>query len=188
MLIGYALCGSFCTFSRNIAVIERLRALGHDILPIMSANAYYTDTRFGEAKIHRDRIESICGREIIYTIAQAEPLGPSILLDILIVAPLTGNTLAKVANGITDTSVTMACKAHMRSERPLLLALASNDAMSANLKNIGALLQKKNVYFVPMQQDDPRKKPHSLVAEFELIPELVEQTIDGIQSRPLFLS
>ncbi len=187
MLIGYALCGSFCTFSKSIAVMEQLASQGHEVMPIMSRNAFTTDTRFGKSAEICERIERICGRPIIHTIDEAEPLGPKISLDLLIVAPLTGNTLAKLANGITDTAVTMACKAHMRSDRPLLLALASNDAMSANLANIGQLLLRKNVYFVPMVQDDPASKPHSLVACFDRIPEAIDAAMAGKQLRPLFL-
>ncbi len=187
MLIGYALCGSFCTFSRSIDVMEKLRSDGHDILPIMSEIAYSTDTRFGKAEDIRKRIKGICEREIIHTVDGAEPLGPKVKLDALIVSPCTGNTLSKLVHGVTDTSVTMACKAHLRSDRPLLIALASNDAMSANLANLSRLLMRKSVYFVPLLQDDPDKKPHSLVAEFERIPEALEATIKGKQIRPLFV-
>lgn len=186
MLIGYVLCGSFCTFSRSISVMERLIADGHELMPIMSETAYTTDTRFGKASEHRSRIETLCGRSIIHTVETAEPLGPKLSLDLLIAAPLTGNSLAKLANGITDTAAAMACKAHMRTDRPLLLALASNDAMSANLKNIAALLMRKNVFFVPMEQDDPVGKPHSLVAQFERIPEAAAAAMAGRQLRPLF--
>ncbi len=187
MLIGYAMCGSFCTFSKSIAVLEKLRADGHEIIPIMSAIAHSTDTRFGRAEEIRERISDICGRDIISTVEAAEPLGPKVKLDLLIVSPCTGNTLAKLAQGITDTSVTMACKAHLRCDRPLLIALASNDAMSANLQNIAGLLTRKAVYFVPLSQDDPAGKPHSLVAEFERIPEAVTAAMEGRQIRPLFV-
>lgn len=186
MLIGYAMCGSFCTFSRSLAVLEEL-AREHEIVPIMSENASSTDTRFGAAEDIRRRVEKITGRGIIRTIAEAEPLGPKVPLDLLIVAPVTGNTLAKLAHGVTDTAVTMACKAHLRCDRPLLLAPASNDAMSANLANIGTMLLRKGVTFVPMTQDDPASKPHSLVAEFERIPSLLEVALAGKQTRPLFL-
>lgn len=187
MLIGYALCGSFCTFSRSIAVMERLCADGHELIPIMSGNAYSTDTRFGEAAVIRERIISICGRDIIHTVDAAEPLGPKVKLDLLIVSPCTGNTLAKLACGITDTAVTMACKAHLRCDRPLLIALATNDGMSANLGNLGHMLARKSVYFVPLLQDDPEGKPHSLVAELERIPEAVTAAMEGRQLRPLFV-
>ena len=187
MLIGYALCGSFCTFSRSIAVMEMLRDAGHELIPIMSDAAYSTDTRFGSALSHRLRITEICGRDIIHTVDAAEPLGPKIKLDLLVAAPCTGNTLAKLAQGITDGAVTMACKAHLRCDRPLLLALASNDALSGNLENLARLLKRRSVYFVPLCQDDPIGKPHSLVAEFERIPEAIEAAASSKQLRPLFV-
>lgn len=186
MMIGYALCGSFCTLGRSIDEMIRLKEAGHELLPIMSETAYSTDTRFGSADEISDRIVYICGRQIIHTIADAEPLGPKIRLDLLIISPCTGNTLAKLANGITDTAVTMAAKAHMRCDRPLLIALASNDAMSANLANIGRMLNRKNVYFVPLVQDDPIGKPHSLVADFSLLGEAADAAMEGKQLRPLF--
>ena len=166
----------------------RLVEHGHDIVPIMSENAYYTDTRFQLAEEFSKRVEGICSRPVIHTIADAEPLGPRNPLDILIVSPCTGNTLAKVAHGITDTAATMAIKAHLRVDRPLLLALASNDAMSQNLANIATLMQRKSVYFIPMLEDDPEKKPHSLVAEFELMEECLDMMQRGEQMRPVFLS
>ena len=187
MLIGYALCGSYCTFSKSKEVLRELKSKGHDIMPIMSENAYSTDTRFGTASGHISEIEAICGHRIIHTIADAEPLGPKVKLDMLIVCPCTGNTLAKLASGITDTSVTMACKAHLRCDRPLLIALASNDAMSANLENIARLLKRKAVYFVPLCQDDPEFKPHSLVADFKSVSEAVDAIVCGKQLRPLFI-
>lgn len=187
MLIGYALCGSFCTFRRSLSVMEQLAADGHTLIPIMSEIAYTTDTRFGKAEDIRGQIERICKNSIIHTVADAEPLGPKVKLDMLIVAPCTGNTLAKLANGITDTSVTMACKAHLRCDRPLLLSLASNDALSANLENLARLLKRKSVYFVPLVQDDHEGKPHSLVAQFERIGEAMEAAILGKQLRPLFI-
>ncbi len=187
MLIGYAMCGSFCTFERSFAVMERLVSDGHSLVPIMSEIAFSEDTRFAKAEDVRNRAVKLCGREIIHTVKAAEPLGPKLKLDMLIVSPCTGNTLAKLANGITDTAVTMACKAHLRCDRPLIIALASNDAMSSNLANIGALLMRKSVYFVPMLQDDHKGKPHSLVAEFEKLPEAVSAAMSGSQMRPLFI-
>lgn len=185
-MIGYCFCGSFCTFDRSFRVLEELVGT-YELLPIMSYNAMSTDTRFGLASDHIKRVTELCGRPPILTIADAEPLGPKIPLDAMVVAPCTGNTLAKLALGITDTPVTMAVKAHMRQSRPLLIALATNDAMSANLKNISALLEKKSVFFVPMRQDDTVKKPHSLVAEFEMIPDCLADAISGKQKRPLFI-
>lgn len=186
-MIGYALCGSFCTFAKSVEVLEKLKMTYPDILPIMSFNAYSTDTRFGKREDWIEKIESICGKKIIHTITDAEPLGPKISLDALVISPCTGNTLAKLANGITDTPVCMAAKAHLRSDRPLLIALASNDAMSANFRNLGTLLSRKNIYFVPMKQDDPDKKPHSLVADIDLLPEALDDALSGKQTRKLFI-
>ena len=186
-MIGYALCGSFCTFKESYKALNILKEKYNDILPIMSGNAYTTDTRFGTCEEWKEKIEVLCHHKIIHTVADAEPLGPKIALDALVIAPCTGNTLAKLANGITDTPVCMAAKAHLRSDRPLVIALASNDAMSANLGNIGKLLNRKNIYFVPMVQDDPKSKPHSLVADFSLLPETLENAINGKQIRKLFL-
>lgn len=185
-MIGYAFCGSFCTFDRSISVLKRL-ANDYDVLPIMSHNAASTDTRFGKSADFIKTITDICRREPILTIKDAEPLGPARPLDALVIAPCTGNTLAKLASGITDTSVTMAAKAHLRQSRPLLISLATNDAMSANLKNISTMLEKKGVFFVPMKQDDCLKKPHSLVSEFEMIPECLTSAMNGKQERPLFI-
>ena len=186
-MIGYAICASFCSFSASLATLERLVSSGEEIQPIFSARAFSTDTRFWLASEFASRVESLCGREIIHTIADAEPLGPKKPLDALIISPCTGNTLAKLAHGITDSAVTMAAKAHLRQDRPLLIALASNDAMSQNLANVGALLSRKSVFFVPMRQDDPEKKPHSLVADFSRIPETLTALREGKQLRPLFL-
>ena len=154
----------------------------------MSENAYYTDTRFQKAEEFSARVENLCSRKIIHTVPDAEPLGPRSPLDILVVAPCTGNTLAKVAHGITDTAATMAIKAHLRADRPLVIALATNDALSRNLANIATMLSHKAVYFVPMLQDSPVGKPHSLVAELELIPEVVDSALVGEQHRPIFLT
>ena len=186
-MIGYAFCGSFCTLSHSLAAMRQLRADGYDIQPIMSEKVYETDTRFWRAKEFERTVSELCGREIIHTIVDAEPLGPSVNLDALIISPCTGNTLAKIAGGITDSAVTMAAKAHLRSDRTTLIALASNDAMSANLSNIAKLLLRKNVFFVPMRQDDPEKKPHSLVADFTLLPECLTNAISHRQRTPLFL-
>ena len=185
-MIGYAFCGSFCTFSESFEVLKELKSKYGDIIPIMSYNAYKTDTRFGTAIEWIDKIEGVCERGIINTIADAEPLGPKISLDALVIAPCTGNTLAKLANGITDTPVCMAAKAHLRQDRPLVIALASNDAMSANLSNLGRLLTRKGVYFVPMMQDDPIKKPYSLVSNFSLVEKTLEAALEGKQLRKLF--
>lgn len=186
-MIGYAFCGSFCTFEDSFKVLSEIGSKYGDVVPIMSFNAYKTDTRFGSCEEWIKKIESVCNRRIIHTIEDAEPLGPKISLDALVIAPCTGNTLAKLANGITDTPVCMAAKAHLRCDRPLLIALASNDAMSANLGNIGVLLNRKNIFFVPMKQDEPIKKPHSLVADFSLLLSALEMAFSGKQARKLFI-
>ena len=186
-MIGYAFCGSFCTLSHSLAAFRRLRADGVDLLPIFSERVYETDTRFWRAEEFRHAVESLAGKSAIHTIVEAEPLGPTTPLDALVISPCTGNTLAKLASGITDSAVTMAAKAHLRCDRPLLLALASNDSLSANLSNIAKLLQRKGVFFVPMRQDDPAKKPHSLVADFTCLYDSLGAAMDGRQLRPLFL-
>ena len=160
---------------------------GYEVVPIMSENAYYTDTRFTLAEEFAHKVEALCGRSVIHTIVDAEPLGPKEMLDALIVAPCTGNTLAKAALGITDTSATMAIKAHLRCDRPLVIALATNDALSQNLTNICTMLKRKAVYFVPLLQDAPKQKPHSLVADFSLIGKTLELALIGEQIRPVFL-
>lgn len=185
-MTGYAFCGSHCTLSASLEVMKKLSE-HEEIIPIVSENVCKTNTRFWHADDFIHEIKNITGRYPISSIVDAEPLGPKIKLDSLIISPCTGNTLAKMACGITDTSVTMAAKAHLRSDRPLLIALASNDAMSANLQNIAALLKRKNVYFVPMHQDDPENKPHSLVSDFAALPDAYEKMKLGGQLRPLFL-
>jgi dipicolinate synthase subunit B len=184
-MIGYAMCGSFCTHSQSLCQLEKLAEKGYEIQPIMSEVVYTTDTRFGKARDLVERVESICGRSVIHTIVCAEPLGPQHPLDALIISPCTGNTLAKLSCGITDTAVCMAAKAHLRTDRPLVLALASNDALSANLKNVAALLSRKSVYFVPMVQDDPSGKPHSMVADFSRVCETLSDALAGVQVRKL---
>ncbi|MBQ8848805.1 MAG: dipicolinate synthase subunit B [Clostridia bacterium] len=185
-MIGFAMCGSYCTHKKAIEELEKLTKIT-DIQPIMSENVFSTNTYFGSADDLKEKVSAICGRHIIHTIVDSEPLGPKTPLDALIICPCTGNTLAKIALGITDTSVTMAAKAHLRSNRPLIIALASNDALSANLKNIGALLTRKCVYFVPMRQDDPEKKPHSLVADFSLLIPTYEAAMNGEQYQKIFV-
>lgn len=185
-MIGFAMCGSFCTHDKALAVLEELRGRGYDVLPVLSHAVYETDTRFGTADALLTRVRALCGHDVIHTVAEAEPLGPRVSLDALLICPCTGNTLAKLANGITDTPVTMAAKAHLRSDRPLLITLASNDAMSANLGNMSVLLSRKNVFFTPLLQDDPLRKPHSLVADFSLVSDALEAAMAGKQLRPLF--
>ncbi|MBP5610403.1 MAG: dipicolinate synthase subunit B [Clostridia bacterium] len=186
-MIGYGFTGSFCTLSRGVAEMEKLIAEGHTVLPLMSETVYTTDTRFGRAEDIRRRVGEATGNGIVHTVVDAEPLGPARPLELLILAPCTGNTLAKIAQGITDTAITMAAKAHLRRDRPLLIALASNDLLSANLQNVARMITRRGVYFVPMVQDDPENKPHSLVADFTLIPDCVSAALAGKQIRPLFL-
>lgn len=183
--IGFAMTGSFCTFERCFKQAEILAQLGADLIPIMSEKASSTDTRFGTAADNLRKLEEICGKSVITSITEAEPIGPHDMTDIMIVAPCTSNTLAKLANSITDTAVTMAVKSHLRSGKPVLLAIASNDSLLGSAKNIGELFNRKNYYFVPMVQDDIEKKPASLVARFELIPEAASSAFKGIQLRPI---
>lgn len=178
-MIGYAMCGSFCTLSKSLKTMQELRELGYELEPIMSEIVYTSDTRFGSCEYWRERVADICGRPIIHSIVEAEPIGPKNYLDLLIIAPCTGNTLAKLANGITDTAVTMAAKAQLRADKPVLIALASNDALSANLKNIAAMKQKKNVFFSRSVMDEPISKPHSLVAEFTDIKDMIPQLLES---------
>jgi dipicolinate synthase subunit B len=186
-MIGYAICGSFCTHKRSLEALCELKSYYNEILPIVSFNVQSIDTRFGKASELLASLEEICAQKPILTIEDAEPIGPRIKLDLMVIAPCTGNTLAKIANGITDTAVTMAAKAHLRCDRPLLIALASNDAMSQNLGNVSRLLTRKSVFFTPMLQDDPSGKPHSLVADFSKIKDAFEKMKSGVQIRPLFI-
>ena len=185
-MIGYCFCGSFCTVSRSVGIMRNLAAEGNALLPIMNESVYSTDTRFGKAADTVRTVEDICKAPVIHSIVDAEPLGPQISLDMLVVAPCTGNTLAKLAAGITDSPVTMAVKAQLRCNRPVVIALATNDALSANLKNIGLLMSRKNIYFVPMKQDDPEKKPHSLVCDFDMLKPTMMDAFAGRQIMPIF--
>jgi len=185
-MIGYAFCGSFCTARKSV---ESLRSLSgkYEILPIFSPAFQTIDSRFGNAADFMSEIERICGRKGVRTVDEAEPIGPRVKLDALIISPCTGNTLAKMACGITDTSVTMAAKAHLRNQRPLVIALATNDALSSNLQNIGVMLGRKNVYFVPLGQDDPINKPSSLVCDFGKIEDTLGLALEGRQIQPLLI-
>lgn len=186
--VGFALCGSFCTFKKVIPQIEALISSGYNVIPVMSGVSYSTDTRFGKAEDFVRQIEDITGKKIIHTITAAEPIGPKMLLDALVIAPCTGNTLGKMANGITDTSVTLAAKAHLRNARPVIIAVSTNDALGAAAKNIGLLMNSKNIYFVPMRQDDPENKPNSIVADFTKIPETLNFVLaNGRQNQPLYI-
>ncbi len=179
--IGFAICGSFCTFSKAFTQLERLIAEGAEVTAIMSFNAASLDTRFGKAADHIAYLEKVTGKSVIKTIEDAEPIGPRKMFDALLIAPCTGNTMAKLAAGIIDTPVTMAAKSHIRNASPLIIAPSTNDGLAAAAKNIGALLNYKSVYFVPFGQDDPQKKPRSLSADFGLIPEAVTAALSGIQ-------
>lgn len=183
--IGFAICGSFCTFEKVFCEIEGLVDGGFSVVPIMSENAYTLDTRFGSAAYWRERLAAITGKSIIHTISDAEPIGPQKLLDALIIAPCTGNTLAKLSLGITDTPVTLAAKAHLRNARPLIIAPSTNDALSNAAKNIGALLNYKNVYLVPFGQDSFEKKPMSMVADFSKIKAALDEALLGRQLQPI---
>jgi dipicolinate synthase subunit B len=186
--IGFALCGSFCTFKEVFEEIELLKDEGYNIIPIMSENSYSLDTRFGKAADWQSLFIEITGNEIIHTIPQAEPIGPKKLLDALIIAPCTGNTLAKLTTGVTDSCVTLAAKAHLRNARPLIIAPSTNDALANASKNIGALLNYTNIYFVPFGQDSHQGKPTSMVARFPLIKNTLEYALEGKQIQPIVLS
>ena len=186
--VGFAICGSFCTHSKALQALEELTAAYDTVIPILSESSYSTDTRFGTAAALAARVRELTGREeIISTVREAEPIGPKALLDVLVIAPCTGNTATKLAAGITDTAVTMAAKAHLRNGRPVVLALASNDGLSGGGRNIGELLNRKNYYFVPFGQDDPMKKPCSLVADFTKVLPTVEAALEGRQIQPILL-
>lgn len=185
--IGFALTGSFCTFSKIIPKIKELVKEGAEVLPIMSYNAYELDTKFGKAEDFITQIEEITKNKIIHTIQGAEPIGPKKMTDIMIIAPATGNTIAKLANGITDTPVTMAAKSHLRNENPLIVAISTNDALSSSAKNIGTLLNRKNYYFVPFKQDNPITKPRSIVFNEDYIIRTIEYALDGKQIEPIML-
>lgn len=183
---GFALCGSYCTFRRVIDEMRRIAEQGYRIIPIMSENARSIDTRFGRAEDFVWEVEDICGNQIIKSIVEAEPIGPKKMVDLMIVAPCTGNTLGKLANGITDTTVTMAVKSSLRIGMPIVLAPATNDALAASAQNIGRLMNAKNIYFVPMKQDSPDKKPSSLVSDFTQILPTALAALEGKQLEPVF--
>ena len=185
--IGFALTGSFCTFAESFKAMEKLASLGHELTPITSFNAYGISTRFGTKEENRNRLIDICGREIIHTIEDAEPIGPKKMFDIMIVAPCTSNTLAKLANGVNDTPVTMAVKSHLRNMRPVLIAISTNDALAAAAKNIGQLQNYRNYYFVPYRQDDTEKKPMSMVADFSMMQKAIEAAMRGEQLQPIVM-
>lgn len=184
--LGLAICGSYCTFDKIMPIAESLTEK-YELTAVMSENAAETDTRFGCAQTVKTRLAEITGKEIICTIAGAEPVGPQKLFDIMAVAPCTGNTLAKLACGIADSAVTMACKAHLRNGRPIVIAVSTNDALGANAKNIGELLSRKNIFFVPFRQDDPQGKPSSMISDLNLLADTVEAALEGRQLQPVIL-
>jgi dipicolinate synthase subunit B len=186
MRIGFAVCGSFCTFEQAFSAMEQLANV-HDLTPIFSNAAYDTDTRFGTAATFIERAKAICGKDVIHTLAQAEPIGPKKLLDALVIAPCTGNTLAKLAHSIADGPVTMAAKSHLRNGRPVLIAVSTNDGLCGAAENIGKLMGRRHYYFTPFGQDDPKNKPTSLVADFNKIPQALAEALAGRQIQPVLM-
>ena len=186
MNIGFAMCGSFCIYKQVFPILEILASV-NTVTPIFSHAAYTTDSRFGTAAAHIRRAEEICGTKALHTIAEVEPIGPKKLLDALVIAPCTGNTLAKLAHSIADGPVTMAAKSHLRNGRPVLIAVSTNDALAGAAENIGRLLGRKHYYFVPFGQDDPKSKPTSMVADFAKLPQALDAALSGQQLQPLLL-
>ena len=185
--IGFALCGSFCTHAQALEALEAVKARFDDVTGILSDASAGWDTRFGTAQALRERIEAVTGHGLIDSVNKAEPIGPKGLLDALVICPCTGNTLGKLAAGIADTPVTMAAKSHLRNGRPVVIAVSTNDGLASSAKAIGTLMDKKNVYFVPLRQDDPDHKPTSLVADFSLVPDALSAALEGKQLQPVLL-
>ena len=183
--VGFALCGSFCTHEKALTALKRLTEEYETVIPIVSENAAFTDTRFGTSDALLEQLEELTGHEVLYDIPSVEPLGPKGMIDVLVIAPCTGNTLSKLAHGIADGPVTMAAKSHLRNGRPILLAVSTNDALGAGAENIGRLLARKHYYFVPFGQDDPEKQPASMVAHFEKLPQALSAAMEGKQIQPL---
>ena len=185
--IGFGITGSFCTISKILPVIEELAANGADVLPIISKTVAETDTRFGKADDLKRMLEGITGKKPLREITEVEPIGPKGLIDVMVAAPCTGNSIAKIANGISDTPVTLAVKSHLRNNRPVVIAVSTNDGLSGNIKNIGALLTRKNIYIVPFGQDDSASKENSLVSDFGLIALTITSALIGAQLQPLLI-
>lgn len=185
--VGFAVCGSFCTHEKVLEALKKLTAVYETVIPIASENAAFTDTRFGTSDDLLEKLEDLTGNDVLCDLPSVEPIGPKGLLDVLVIAPATGNTIAKLAAGITDTTVTMAAKSHLRNGRPVVIAMASNDGLSAGAKNIGELLVRKNYYFVPFGQDNAVQKPCSLMADFDKLPETVDAALRGEQLQPVLL-
>lgn len=183
--IGFAVTGSFCTLNRALNAAQSLKKAGAELYPIFSDSVWQMNTKFGLAAEWEQRFSSLCGREVIKTIVEAEPIGPGNFLDIMAVVPCSGNTLSKMAHGITDGPVLMAVKAHLRNQKPVALAVSTNDGLGRSMQNIATLMGSKNIYMVPFSQDDPAKKPYSLVADMEATKATVESALDGIQIQPI---
>ena len=183
--IGFAMCGSFCTFQKALDAARNLKSAGADIIPIMSETAYSTDTRFGTALNFRKELEEITGRQILHTVYETEPIGPKKLLDALVILPCTGNTLAKLSNAVADSSVTLAAKAHLRNKRPLVIGVSTNDGLGGAAENIGRLLARKHCFFVPFGQDDYIHKPNSLVADFTKLNKTINDALENKQFQPI---
>ena len=186
--IGYALSGSFCTFEKSFLIAEKLVEQGAELIPIMSFNAAGLSTKFGTYQDNISRLEKITKRKVIKSIQDAEPIGPQKMCDVLVVAPCTANSIAKLAIGITDTPLTMAVKSHLRNQKPVVVAISTNDALAGCAKNIGILQNYKNYFFVPYKQDNYKKKPNSIVADFSLIPSTIECALKGEQIQPIIRS
>ena len=186
--IGFAMCGSFCTHEKALAALKHLTEEYETVIPIVSENAAFTDTRFGSSDMLLENLEQITGNEVLYDIPSVEPLGPKGLADVLVIAPATGNTIGKLANGIADTAVTMAAKSHLRNGRPVVLAVSTNDGLSGSAANLGTLLNRRHYYFVPLRQDAPHNKPRSLVADMTLIPAAIDAAMNGRQLQPILLA
>ena len=183
--IGFAMCGSFCTFQKALDAAKNLKSAGADIIPIMSETAYSTDTRFGTALNFRKELEEITGRQILHTVYETEPIGPKKLLDALVILPCTGNTLAKLSNAVADSSVTLAAKAHLRNKRPLVIGVSTNDGLGGAAENIGRLLARKHCFFIPFGQDDYIHKPNSLVADFTKLNITINNALENKQFQPI---
>ncbi|MDD6563933.1 MAG: dipicolinate synthase subunit B [Clostridiales bacterium] len=183
--IGFAMCGSFCTFKKSLEAAKELQKTGANIIPIMSETAYSTDTRFGTCIDFRNQLELICGNKILHTVYETEPIGPKKMLDALVILPCTGNTLAKLSHAVADSSVTLAAKAHLRNKRPLIIGVSTNDGLGNAAENIGRLLSRKHCFFIPFAQDDCIHKPNSLIADFSKLNATIEMALENKQLQPI---
>ena len=187
MVVGFAFCGSFCTIGKCVEALEKLKETGVDVIPVMSETVFNTDNRFNKASELIEKVESICGNKVLHTITMTEPIGPKKLIDALVIAPCTGNTLGKIAQGIYDGCVPLATKAALRNDCPIIIAPSTNDGLGASAKNIGLLLNTKNIFFVPFGQDDPIGKQNSLVAKWDLLLPAIENALEGKQMQPILV-